>query len=415
MRVLLLEPFSGISGDMLLGALVDVGVPMELLQEQVDALGLSDRIQLKITRTERGSISATKVDVLVDGESESPGEATSSGSHHATRAEEVLEQLTASSLDRVIVERASKVFTSLIEAESRVHGDTPGSVHLHEAGALDAVVDVVCGVAAVSYLGVDRVISTPPHDGHGEIETSHGILPVPVPATAYLLEGVPQRHIDVPFEMVTPTGAALLTTLVDEFRTVFTLIPERVGYGAGTRVLNDRPNVLRVSVGEMLDVDSPYEDRVTVLETTVDDALPEMWPHLVERLLEAGARDAYMTHVVMKKGRPGIHLTVLADRMDSPVIEKIIFEETGTLGIRITSADRRVLERTTGILETGFGSLRVKLSRMPGEQNWRVHPEFEACRKIAVEHGIPLREVYLEVGRVAVDRDRLRVDDAVEE
>ena len=414
MKLLFLEPFAGISGDMLLGALIDLGVPVEEMEKQVVALGLGDRVELKVSRVERCGIAATKVDVVVDGKLEIPDKPAHEGEDPVT-VEEVLGRLDTSSLEPEVREKAGGIFRRLSEAEARVHGSAPGRVHLHETGAIDAVVDVVCGVAAVSSLGVDTVLSTPPCEGHGEVETAHGILPVPAPATAFLLEGVPLRRVDVPFELVTPTGAAMLVSLVDTFTYDISLTPERIGYGAGTRELDSRPNVLRATFGSTAGRFTVSPDQVVVLETTVDDTLPEIWPYLVERLLEAGARDAYMTPVVMKKGRPGVNLTVLGDRADIAELERIVFEETGTLGIRVTAADRLVLARARGMLQTALGPLSVKLSRVAGDSEWRVHPEYEVCRDTALASGMPLRDVYAEVTRASAVEGALRVEKRIEE
>lgn len=410
-RVLFLEPFSGISGDMLLGALVDLGVEIGVLEKQIEALGLGDRVQLRVTRTERGGIAATKVDVVIDGELEIPDADGGRHDHHTT-VEDLLDRLDTSSLDTAVKEKAAEVFSRLGTAEARVHGSEPGRVHLHETGALDAVVDVVCGAAAVLSLEVDTILSIPPSDGHGEVRSAHGNIPVPVPATAYLLEGIPIRRVDVPYELVTPTGAAMLTTLVDSFTTSLSLTPERVGYGAGTRKLDGRPNLLRATLGVLDDVDMHGGNRIIVLETSVDDTLPEVWPYLIERLLEGGARDAYVTPVVMKKGRPGVHLTVLCDPSDLSKLQQLVFEETGTLGMRISHTGRMVLARARGRLKTSLGTIVVKLSALPDGKRWRVHPEYEACRQKALEKAVPLRDVYREItvaseidGALAVDGD----------
>ncbi len=291
-----------------------------------------------------------------------------------------------------------------------MHGSSPDRVHLHEVGAIDAVVDVVCSVAGVAKLDVERVVSAPPSEGHGEVTTAHGVLPVPAPATAYLLEGVAVHRVDVPFELVTPTGAALLVTLADSFSEQIFIEAERVGYGAGTREIAGRPNLLRASLGRMIEESGGVSDQVTILETVVDDALPEIWPYLIDRLLSAGARDAWLTPVVMKRGRPGIQLTVIADTGARGPLEKIIFEETGTLGIRTGSLPRSVLPRAAGTLATELGPLRVKLSRLPGSERWRVHPEFEACREAAEKHGMALREVYALVNRAAAEESALSVE-----
>ncbi len=410
-RVLFLEPFAGISGDMLLGALVDLGVEVGVLEKQIEALGLGDRVQLKVTRTERGGIEATKVDVVIDGELEIPD--TDGGwQGHSTTVEDLLDRLDTPSLDTAVKGKAAEVFTRLGAAEARVHGSDPGRIHLHETGALDAVVDVVCGTAAVLSLEVDTILSIPPSDGHGEVHSAHGILPVPAPATAYLLEGVPIRRVDIPFELVTPTGAAMLTTLVDSFTTSLSLTPERVGYGAGTRQLEGRPNLLRATLGTLEDVDTHGGNRIAVIETTVDDTLPEIWPYMIERLLDGGARDAYVTPVVMKKGRPGVHLTVLCDPPDLSKLQQLVFEETGTLGMRISHTGRMVLARARGRLKTSLGTITVKLSALPDGNRWRVHPEYEACRQKALEKGVPLQDVYREIviaseidGALAVEGD----------
>jgi uncharacterized protein (TIGR00299 family) protein len=417
-RVLHIEPFSGISGDMMLGALVDLGVPLAFLEGQLHDLDLKDRIDLTARRVGRSGVMGTKVDVVVDGTVESPSETVSAhdqDDHHthgaaATDASEILDRISKSRLDPAVRETSLKVFQRLVEAEARVHGSAEGSVHLHEVGALDAVADVVCSVAGVAMLEVDSVVSAHPREGHGEARAAHGSLPVPAPATAYLLEGIPHFRVDVPCELVTPTGAALLTTLADRFTEQISIATERVAYGAGTRELEGRPNLLRMSLGRELSDPGTLRDQVIVMETAVDDANPEIWPYLIERLLGAGARDAWLDPVVMKKGRPGVHLTVLSDLEIHPALEQIVFEETGTLGIRTTRADRTVLRRTTGTLETELGPLQVKLSRLPRMDGWRVHPEYEVCRRLAHEQGIPLRSVYEAVRRAASQADSLVVD-----
>lgn len=417
-RILYIEPFSGISGDMFLGALVDLGVPLPFLDEQLRDLDLDGRVTLRARRVGRGGVFGTKVDVVVDGSVDAPHDVESPrptaghrGAEHAIPAAEVVERIAAAPLDPDIRDRSLKVFRCLIEAEARVHETDAGHVHLHEVGALDAVADIVCSVAGVSMLEVDSVVSAYPREGHGEAHSAHGTLPVPAPATAYLLEGVPVQRVEVPFELVTPTGAALLVTLVDRFTERVAITAEHVAYGAGSRELAGRPNLLRISVGEEMAGPLAPHEQVLVLETVVDDALPEIWPYLIERLLEAGARDAWLDPVIMKKGRPGIHLTVVTDPQSRSLFERIIFEETGTLGIRASRTDRSLLPRAAGMLRTDLGPLRVKLSRPPGTEGWRVHPEFEACREVARELALPLREVYAAVRRAASRPHALTVEE----
>ncbi|MFO7768664.1 MAG: nickel pincer cofactor biosynthesis protein LarC [bacterium] len=418
MKVLHLEPFAGISGDMFLGALVDLGVGIDLLQDQVAELGLADRVRLRTRRTRRCGITGTKVDVAVDGVVEGPSEERGAGHDsgrkgrsHGTHVSELLERIEESGLDPEVKEMSAAAFRRLAGAEARVHGTGADRVHLHEAGALDALVDVTCTCAAVSALEVERVVSAPPRDGHGEVEAVHGILPVPAPAAAYLLEGCPVERIDVPFEMITPTGAALLVGLTDEFTHEVSMLTRRVGYGAGTRELAGRPNLLRATLGEMEAGAPGGLDRVAVLETVVDDLNPELWPHVIDRLLESGARDAWLTTVVMKKGRPGVQLTVLCEPGRRMQTEQVVFRETGTLGMRVRTSDRTVLARTAGTLRTRLGAVRVKCSRLPGEGAWRVHPEYDACREAALREGVPLRDVYRAVEEAAGDGERLILEE----
>ncbi len=419
MRVLYLEPFSGISGDMLLGALVDLGLPIEVLRAQVERLGLSDRVTLEVRRLGRGGVVGTKVDVRVDGQMEGPADRRPEGEGcegvpghaHGTPAAELLERIAGSRLEPGVRRTALRVFTRLVEAEARVHGAEPATVHLHEVGALDALVDVVGVVAGVDWLAPEQILSAPPREGWGQTRSAHGLLPVPAPATAYLLEGVPLERIDVPFELVTPTGAALLVTLCQAFTRECALEVERVGYGAGTRELAGRPNLLRATLGEAGPAAGVPRDQVVVVETVVDDLTPELWPHLIERLLEQGARDAWLTPVIMKKGRPGVALTVLADPARSAAIQQLVFAETGTLGLRVHTRDRVVLPRARGRLTTPLGVLAVKLSRLAGETAWRVHPEYEACRALARERGVPLREVYAAVRQAAGEVGALQVEE----
>ena len=419
MKTLLLEPVSGISGDMLLGTLVDLGVDLDLMREQVAALGLTERVQLEARSVQRAGLAATKVDVLVDGVPEAAGGRPGSSGpdrHDAsvppTNPDRIRSILTESALDPAVRDTATEVFERLTAAEARVHGAAGGHVHLHEVGALDAVVDVVCSVAGLRELGPERIIATPPREGHGEVQASHGTLPVPVPATLVLLEGVELERIDVEGELVTPTGAALLVTLADEITRTFTIRPERIGYGAGSRDLPGRPNLLRGTLGESESPTAGGRDEVVVLETVVDDAVPEIWPRVIERLIEAGARDAWLTPVMMKKGRPGVQLTALAEPGREAEIARLIFSESPTLGLRLSRTERIVTLRAAGTLRTRLGPIEVKLSRVSSDQAWEIHPEFEACRAAADRHGLSLRQVYAEVTRAGTEPEALEVEEA---
>lgn len=413
-RTLLLEPYSGISGDMLLGALVGLGVPLDVMSEQVERLGLADRVQVTTEPTTRNGISATRVHVLVDGETEVPSGEKHDHAHlsadQGTAVRAVLGRIEASALDPDVKQTSLDVYRRLIAAEAAVHGIGEDQIHLHEVGALDATVDVVCAVAGVKALDVEGIVTTPPADGGGETKSAHGLIPVPAPATTLLMEGRRVRRVDVPMELVTPTGAALLVTLAQEAPRGWSFTAERIAYGAGTREIPGRPNVLRASVGTLERV-AEGTDSVMLLQTAVDDATPEIWSYVIERLLAAGALDAWVEPLAMKKGRPGVQLTVVTGEEGRGDLENIIFAETPTLGIRITPVTRRVLPRRSGTLETELGTIRVKLSRLPGEDAWRVHPEYEACRDAALRHARPLGEVYDVVRRAAEQPGALRVEE----
>ncbi|MCY4626023.1 MAG: nickel pincer cofactor biosynthesis protein LarC [Acidobacteria bacterium] len=376
MRVLYLDLTSGVSGDMLLGALVDVGVPPEVLSGTVAAL--RSPVSLSFEESSRGGLRGIKAEV----------EAPDDRGHRYLR--DFLSVLERSGLSAAVRERAADLLRRIFEAEAEVHGKTAESVHLHELGSLDTLVDIVGAVAGVAHLAPDHVVSSAVNLGSGSVEAEHGTLEIPAPATGLLLRGVPTFSDGSGFERATPTGA-VLTGLADSFGGWPAMTPERVGYGLGTAdPQQGRPNALRAVLGSTPD---RLGRTVTVIEATLDDLQPEIAPHLLERLLAAGARDAFFTPVQMKKGRPGLALTVLVDPAGREAVVGTLFSESTTLGVRISEAERDTLERRVVSVETSWGPVGLKLGMRNGAVVNRA-PEFEDCRRLAEAAGVPLKEVF---------------------
>ena len=386
MRLAYLDAFSGISGDMTVGALLDLGLPLERVREAVAVLAL-DGVEVSTERVERSGIAATKFHVRVHGRHPDLPHADHPRGHRPWV--EIRDLLGGSRLPAPVRERALAVFGRLAAAEAEAHGVAVDAVEFHEVGALDAIVDVVGAALGFVHLGVDRIHVAPLPLGQGIVQVAHGSLPVPGPAVAALLRGYAVRFGEGPTELVTPTGAAIVAGLAS-IESVPPLRLDAVGYGAGDRVFADRPNLLRIVVGEPLA--PPASDEVVVLEATVDDSSPQLWEHVLERLLEAGARDAFLTPVVMKKSRPGTTLTVLAAPDDRDRLAAIVFAETSTIGLRWTPWRRVVLPREERRVETPWGAVRVKLALGPdGSRN--IAPEFDDCRRLARQHGVALKRV----------------------
>jgi uncharacterized protein (TIGR00299 family) protein len=376
-RIVYFDCASGASGDMLLGAVVDLGLPIERLRDDLAKLPLAG-YRLESSRVTRSGLAATKVDVVAEGPSPA---------HRHLR--HIVEILDRSSLDPAVKERASGLFRRLAEAEAQVHGTSIEKVHFHEVGAVDSIVDIVGGVLALRFLGADRFVASPLNVGTGKVTMSHGTFPVPPPATAKLVAGVPV-YGDGDGELLTPTGALLVTAHATEYGPLPPMRIEKTGHGAGSRDTKGRPNVLRLIVGE--EAEAPAGERVLVLETEVDDAPPQLLGPLLERLLAVGALDAYFTPVQMKKGRPGVLVTVVAEPSRREVIEDLLFRETTTLGVRRQTWDRTVLERETATVLTAYGPIRVKIGRRAGVV-YNAWPEFDDCQRAAGETGVAVKEV----------------------
>ncbi len=377
-RVVYFDCPSGASGDMILGALVDAGVSVETLRGELAKLGVSGW-RLSAREVRRGAFRATKVDVDVDG--------TQQAHRHLGDIVGILER---SGLPQPVVEGAVRVFRRLAEAEARVHGSSVEEVHFHEVGAVDAIVDVTGAVAALRLLGADSVHVSALPIGGGFVESAHGRIPIPGPGTVELLRNFPVVDTGVQMELVTPTGAAILTTLATSAGRMPAMTVERVGYGAGTRDLPGVPNVLRVFVGET--AGGAADETVAQVETTIDDMSPQLYEPLMERLFEAGALDVFLTPVIMKRSRPGTVLTALCAPERVADLSRVLFEESSTIGLRWSEVSRARLEREMVTIPTAYGALPFKVSRLGGRVV-TVTPEFADVVRLAREKSLPVREV----------------------
>lgn len=370
--------FAGVSGDMLLGALIDAGAPVDNLLLGLKTLSLSGW-ELKIERVRKGAIAAPSVSVIVHG---------NQPERHLSDIESIV---LASQLPERVKEQSLKVFRLLAEAEAKVHGISVNEVHFHEVGAVDSIVDIVGSVYALHLLGVQAVYASALPFTRGRVKTFHGDLPIPAPATMELLCGVPTYPLDIEAELVTPTGAALLRALAKGFGTPPPFTPRKVGYGAGKRDLTF-PNVLRVIIGDLPDNVNLERERLVVVETNLDDMTGEMAGFAMERLLVAGARDVWVVPAQMKKNRPAIVLSVLCDYEKLPMVLQILLRETTTLGVRVQEVERLCLPREIWEVMTPYGMVKVKVAKL-GDEIVNIAPEYEDCRRLALEQRVPLKEV----------------------
>lgn len=375
------ECFCGAAGDMILAAMIDAGLPLDVLRETVAALNLPG-VGVEVERVNRHGLAATQVHVQVD--SSAPRK-----HRHLHHVEKIIDD---AALPSRVADPAKSIFRRLAEAEAMVHGTTIEKVHFHEVGAEDAIVDIVGACAGLDALGVERVFCSPLPPGSGTVTCEHGVMPVPAPATVELLKGVPLAACDEPGELVTPTGAAILTTLAADFGPLPAMRLGRVGVGAGSREGRTRPNVLRLLLGETEDADETEADVVTVLECQLDDATGQALAFACERALAAGALDAYIVPIIMKKGRPGQLVTVLCRAEQAGELESLLLRETGTFGVRRHECRRAKLARGHVTVQTRFGPIRVKVGRRGGEA-LTAWPEYDDCAAAAQAHGVALRTV----------------------
>lgn len=425
MRIAYLDCFSGISGDMFLGALVDAGVSPKLLEDTVAALEIGAR--LEISRVVRGGISATKVDVYANGEKDLPREvfwkqrndhahehdsshehshaASHKHPHHGhehgrglTEIRRIIEKAAISGTAKAT---AIRIFEALGEAEAEIHNTSIDQVHFHEVGAVDALVDIVCSAVGAESLAVEEWVCSPLNVGGGTVKCAHGTLPVPAPATLKLLRDAPVYSSGPQVELVTPTGAAIVKTLSARFASFPAMKVEKAGYGAGTRDFPEHPNLLRLTIGKAATTEganpSPSigSDKIAVLEANLDDLSPQVLAYAMERLLAEGALDVFSVPVQMKKGRPGALLTVLAKLEDANRLTRTIFAETTTLGVRRREEQRQTLSRRWETVNTTWGPVRIKIANMNGSVS-NYAPEYEDCRTLAEAQHVPLRTVMQE-------------------
>jgi len=460
MRIAYLDCFSGISGDMFLGALVDAGVSFELFEKTVADLNVGAKLER--SKVTRAGLAATKLDVIVAGEKDMPrdefwkssgqwpvvsgqnqeaGDAAANNapepktpaqdeceqqhrgpshgvssdprpltpghSHHARNLSDILKIIAAANISERARQLANEIFLALATAEAKVHGAGLEDIHFHEVGAADAIVDVVCAAVGAEALGVERFFCSPLNVGSGTVACAHGAMPVPAPGTLELLKGAPIYSGDIQKELVTPTGAAIVKVLASSFGPRPTMRTEGVGYGAGTRDFDGHPNVLRISVGELattnLDAILAREESIAILEANLDDLNPQLIGYIVDQAFAEGALEVFTTPVQMKKNRPGTVLTILVPPEHEARLRALIFRESSTLGVRVRHETRYALPRHYESVATRWGEVRIKVAGVNGSAS-QYAPEYEDCRRIAAEHHVPLKHVMQEAIRLYLDR-----------
>ncbi|MBI5696249.1 MAG: nickel pincer cofactor biosynthesis protein LarC [Nitrospirae bacterium] len=380
MKIAYFDCFNGISGDMTMGALIDSGLDFAAWCAEVDRLGL-DGYGVSRRKVRRAGMPGTKFDVSVTG-----------GQPHRGLAD-IKRLIRESGISKEAKSSAMKIFGRLAEAEAAAHGVPAGKVHFHEVGAVDSIIDVVGSAIAFDMMGIERVYSSPLNLGSGTVTFSHGTFPVPAPATAEVVKGIPVYASNIPFELTTPTGAAIITTMADGFCPMPAMTVKAIGYGAGGRELAGTPNVLRVFIGE---TDEAYDDdTVSIVETNIDDMDPRLFEFVMERLFEAGALDVWLVPIIMKKSRPAATLSVLADADNVNRIVDIIMAETTTFGVRITDARRRKLARSFREVMTAGGAVRVKVGSS-GKMALKSVAEYEDAKVAARKSGRPVKEIIRE-------------------
>jgi len=379
MKLAYFDCFSGVSGDMILGAMVDAGLDLAQLRAELSRLKIKG-YELKSRKVIKHGIAATKLDVLVN-KTHMPLENLRS----------IQRMIQASRLENTVKSQALKVFHRLAMAEAKVHGKPARTVRFFEIGHLDTIIDVVGAILGLKLLGIEKILCSPIATGIGLTRTAHGLLPVPSPITAELLSGVPVLSSDIRYELTTPTGAAILTTLAEEFGPFPMMTGAAVGYGAGSHDLATQPNLLRIFIGHRQD-DWMEENRVILIETNIDDMNPQIYDYLMARLFSHGALDVYLTPILMKKGRPATLLNILSEKGKAQELMEIVFAETTTLGLRFQEVTRRKLPRKTRLVRTPWGKVHVKVATL-GERAIKMMPELDDCKRIADESGLPLVKI----------------------
>lgn len=396
MKIAYLDCFSGISGDMLLGALLDANLGLNDLKKGLSKLPLKG-YKINAKKVTKNGISATKFIVESNYKQSSLRDSVykqsslrDSAEHKERYIGDILKIIEKSSLHREIKELSKKIFIRMASAESKIHNVPVSKIHFHEIGAVDSIVDIVGTVIGIKILGIEKIYSSEIPLGKGFVEFSHGKYPVPAPATIELLKGIPTYQTDISHELVTPTGAGILATLVKDFGNMPKLKPLSIGYGAGSAEL-ENPNVLRIIIGK---TERNSEEILTdVVEANIDDMNPEFYNYIMERLFEKGALDVFLANIYMKKNRPGIKLSVISPLDKTEILSKIVIEETTSLGVRIYQTKRICIERDFAKVKTKYGNITVKLGKI-GDKIVNIHPEYEDCVKIAKKNNLPLKRVY---------------------
>jgi uncharacterized protein (TIGR00299 family) protein len=390
MKIAYLDCFAGVSGDMLLGALVDAGLPEEFLLDCIDSVNI-DGIDLQIQLVQKGAIKATKANLAV--------------SDHKTERnlKDIQEVIDKSRLPKHIKDKSNSIFTEIAEVEAGIHNKEVSEVHLHELGGIDTILDVTCVLSGFEHLSIERVVSSPLPFGYGVQNSAHGLIPIPAPATTQLLKGVPVIGKEIQAELVTPTGAALVKSLTSRYGRVPPMQLETVGYGAGDRD-HEIPNVLRMLIGSQNQIEHTQIETLCMLETNIDDLNPEIYDYLMKELFEHGALDVYLTPIQMKKNRPGSKVSVLCALEDFDKLARIMFIETSTTGIRKMVFERYSLPRKTYKIILPYGEVRIKSITTPGG-NKKYKPEYEDCQRLAKSQGIPILDVYQAAHNAAQESD----------
>lgn len=386
MRIAYFDCIAGASGDMILGALVDSGLALETLKDKLSALKIDD-FKIRGNRVVKNGFSATKVDVIV---------ADDVPARHLSDIKQIIEK---SDLPQNIKDQSIQIFQRLCEVEAGIHGSSPDKVHLHELGGVDTIVDVVGTLSGLRELGIEKVYSSPLPMGRGFIKGAHGRIPLPAPATLALLKNVPIVGSEIEAELVTPTGAVLLTTLADQFGPIPAMTQQSVGYGAGEKDL-PIPNILRILIGEQPGKEDITNEELLMFETNIDDQNPEIYDYVMSKLFAAGALDVYLVPIQMKKNRPAAKIHILCLPAIADKVEKIIFAETTTLGIRKYKVTRRCLPRSIHTVDTKFGPVNIKVAKLENGETKNI-PEYEDCRRLAESNKVPLQKIYFAAQQAA--------------
>jgi uncharacterized protein (TIGR00299 family) protein len=403
MNILYYDCFCGISGDMNLAALLDIGVDEAHLRQELSKLGLNEEFELQIKKDSKMGIGGTRVDVVLRDEvrdyshSNHPSHHENHAEHHhGTRTyKDIKAIIEQSTLDKCVKHKSITMFESIAKAEAKVHQKPMEEVHFHEVGAVDSIVDIVGAAVCLNYLKVDQIVASPVQVGGGFVKCAHGVFPVPAPATAELLKGVPMRVGLVPYETTTPTGAAVLSVNVNSFTEKMEFTVTKIGYGIGHKDF-EVPNVLRVFLGQA--VSSEQREGQFLLETNIDDMNPELFGYVEERLISQGALDVFKTPIIMKKGRFATKLSILVSEKKEQDVLDVLFQETTTIGVRKFPVEKIMMDRQFETVTTRYGEITIKNAYYHG-QKVKCKPEYEDCRRIAKESGVPINEVYHEVSK----------------